>query len=251
MTTRARPTLAEHLAEGPYVLGMSSGFFGFFAHAGVLSALEDAGLPPAGVAGSSAGALVGGLWAAGLSAGRLADELHALRRDDFWDPGPGLGLLRGRRFRRRLLDLLPSPRFEDCRVPATVTVHDVLRGRPEALGAGDLAAAIHASCAVPGLFQPVWIGGRPYVDGGVSDRPGLTGVPAGTRVLFHHLLSHSPWRLHAPALPRRPGLTTLLLGPLPRSGPFRLDAGRAALEAARVRAAEALGRPLDGDVLAV
>ena len=68
------PTLREWLAEGPYTLAMSSGFFGFFAHAVVVSVLEEEGLPPARVCGSSAGALVGGLWAAGLPAARLADR---------------------------------------------------------------------------------------------------------------------------------------------------------------------------------
>ena len=50
------------------------------------------------------------------------------------------------------------------------------------LAAGPLSPAIHASCAVPLLFQPVWVEGRPLLDGGIADRPGLDGVPAGERV---------------------------------------------------------------------
>ncbi|MCA9643918.1 MAG: patatin-like phospholipase family protein, partial [Myxococcales bacterium] len=65
---------------------MSSGFFGFFAHAGVLRALERAELTPRAVSGSSAGALVTGLWAAGLGAEAIEDELMRLERDHFWDP---------------------------------------------------------------------------------------------------------------------------------------------------------------------
>ena len=84
--------LADWLAEAPFGLAMSSGFFAFFAHTGMLAALRARGLAPAHVAGASAGALVGGAWAAGLEPQELAAELTALRRADFWDPAPGLGL---------------------------------------------------------------------------------------------------------------------------------------------------------------
>src|SRR4051794_34661937 len=111
------PTLREWLREGPFSLGMSSGFFGFFAHTGVMTVLEDCDLAPARLAGSSAGALVTGLWASGVSAIRLRDELIALRREHFWDPSPGLGLLRGRLFRERLDSLLVARTFAACRRP--------------------------------------------------------------------------------------------------------------------------------------
>ena len=64
-------TLRDWLAESPFSLAMSSGFFGFFAHTGMLAALEEAGVLPAEVAGSSAGALVAGLWASGIDAPAL------------------------------------------------------------------------------------------------------------------------------------------------------------------------------------
>src|SRR5688572_12161512 len=101
---------------------MSAGFFGFFAHTGMLAALEAAGLRPKRVTGASAGALVGGLWAAGLDTRSISEELLRLRREDFWDPAPGLGLLKGELFRARLESLLPVPEFEDCRVPAALSV---------------------------------------------------------------------------------------------------------------------------------
>ncbi len=85
----AAPLLGDWLAREPYTLGMSSGFFSFFAHCGLLSALEQADLLPQAVTGSSAGALTGGLWAAGLSAGDIAELYFSLRKHDFWDPAPG------------------------------------------------------------------------------------------------------------------------------------------------------------------
>src|SRR4051812_43090307 len=107
---------------------MSSGFFSFFAHTGFLTALEDEGLLPARLSGSSAGALVGAAWAAGVDAPLLAGELERLQRSDFWDPAIGPGLLRGRLFRDRLRRLLPEETFDRGRAPAAVSVFEV-RGR--------------------------------------------------------------------------------------------------------------------------
>ena len=69
-------TRAEWLAEAPFTLVLSGGFFGFFSHTGLLSALESAGLRPHRIVGCSAGALAGGAWASGVSAGALEDELE-------------------------------------------------------------------------------------------------------------------------------------------------------------------------------
>lgn len=248
------PTLREWLGEAPFTLGLSSGFFGFFAHAGVVGVLEEEGLLPAALCGSSAGALVGGLWGAGLPAGRLREELLRLRRQDFWDPGLGLGLLRGERFRARLEALLPARTFEACRWPVALSVFDLAARRTEVLRRGELAPAIHASCAAPVLFQPVRIGGRAYLDGGVEDRHGLAGLGGpeglaaqggGARVLYHHLTSRSPWRRKgspALAVPVRPGLQAVALHGLPRLGPFRLERGAEALRLAAEGMRAALDR---------
>jgi NTE family protein len=250
MATR---TLRDWLGEGPYTLAMSSGFFGFFAHAGVLVVLEEEGLLPARLCGSSAGALVGGLFAAGLPASAIREQLLTLRRDDFWDPGPGLGLLRGARFRARLDGLLRVGTFEACSRPLAVSAWDPLARETVVLRTGPLAPAIQASGSVPFLFQPVRLGGRWLLDGGVADRHGLAGAPpAGApgqppaRILYHHITSRSPWRRKdSPALriPDRPGLVAVALHGLPRPGPFRLERGAAALARAAAGMRAALGRP--------
>lgn len=241
----ATPTLREWLREAPFALTMSSGFFAFFAHTGLLTVLEDEGLLPMRVSGSSAGALVTASWAAGLDAPVLADELRRLTREDFWDPQVGFGLLRGRLFRQKLESMLKVRDFASCRVPAAVSVHDPFSRtrRAHVIESGDVAAAIHASCAVPLLFHPVRIDDRLFVDGGVSDRPGLAGMPEGTRTLFHHIASRSPWRKLDPEamkIPARDAMLTLVMEGLPRSGPFKLGEGLRALEAARRGAREAL-----------
>jgi NTE family protein len=241
------PTLREWLREGPFTLVMSSGFFGFFAHAGVVSVLEEEGLRPARITGSSAGALVGALWGAGVPAARIREELLALRREHFWDLRPGLGLLAGALFRALLERVLPVRTFEESPVPIALSVWDVLARRTVVLEGGPLAPAIHASCALPVLFHPVRHAGRLYADGGIADRPGLAAVGEGERVLYHHLTSRSPWRRRnsgALRVPERRGLEAIALDGLPRLGPFRLARGRVAMEIAGAGTREALGRPL-------
>ncbi|HET6981893.1 MAG TPA: patatin-like phospholipase family protein, partial [Myxococcaceae bacterium] len=127
------PTLREWLRQGPFTLVMSSGFFGFYAHTGVVTVLEEQGLRPTRIAGSSAGALVGALWGAGIPAARIRDELLGLRRSDFWDLWPGLGLLRGGLFRAMLERVLPVKTFEESPVPLALSVWDLLARRTAVL----------------------------------------------------------------------------------------------------------------------
>jgi NTE family protein len=248
----SRPTLRQWLQEGPFTLALSSGFFGFYAHAGMLRALEDAAITPARVTGSSAGALAGGLWAAGVPAETLTRELRALSRRDFWDPGFGPGLLRGRLFRERVQSLLPVSDFAACRTPVAISVFDVIARRTRVLSQGPLVPAIQASCSVPLLFHPVWVEGRACVDGGVLDRPALAAVAPDERVLCHHLTSRVPSARGRSALqrdaPRRPSLVALICDGLPRVDPFNLLAGRRALELAAFATLRALTRPI-GDGL--
>lgn len=234
-SSRPSCTLAEWLSSEPFTLTLSSGFFGFYAHTGVLLALEERGLSPRRLTGSSAGALVGGLFAAGLSASEIRDDLQRLERADFWDPSPGLGLLRGSLFAKRLERLLPVRTFGECRLPVSVSVFDVWSRRTKVLKDGELAVALRASCTVPLLFQPVWHEGRPLLDGGILDRPGLLDVERSERVLYHHLASRSPWRRRGSpqlTIPDWPNLMPLVIPDLPRAGPFRMENGARALDAA-------------------
>lgn len=248
------PTLSDWLREQPFALAMSSGFFGFFAHCGALSALEEQGLLPYKVCGSSAGALVTGLWASGIDTDRLRHELMALRREHFWDPAPGLGVLKGELFRAKLESLLPVRDFTQCRVVAAVSVHHLVRNRPQVIDRGALAPAIQASCAVPFMFHPVWIDGVPFVDGGVSDRPGISALKEGERVLFHHLASRSPWRRPGSVsmeIPRRPGLITVVVEGLPRLNPFQLERAEQAIRGGYEGMKKALQQPLRSEVVRV
>lgn len=239
-------TLRDWLAAEDFGLAMSSGFFSFFAHAGMLSALDEEGLRPTSLSGSSAGALVAGLYGAGVSCEVICQELSALSREDFWDPRPGLGLLGGRLFRDKLDALLPVKNFSDCTIPVSISAYDLIRHKTQVLDEGDLASAIHASCAFPLLFHPVRRERCLLSDGGIRDRPGLHAKPAEARTFYHHILSRSPWRPGALglAIPEYPGMLSLCIDKLPRANPFHLDRGRKAMELAREATRRALQMPV-------
>lgn len=249
--------LADLLREEPFELILSSGFFGFFAHTGVVRALEETRLRPTLVGGSSAGALVAGLWGAGVPAETIRERLSALKRADFWDPdlsfgvlGRRPGLLRGLRFQQLLDEALAGVgvrAFAECRVPVRVVAFDVAARRAVTLSDGALAPAIRASCAVPGMFQPTVIDRRHYLDGGITDRAGIGAASPGARVLFHHLPTDLPWRRFTLAqnrLPVRAALHVISEPRLPRLSPFHLDRGPRAFALARETALRSLEQRL-------
>lgn len=249
----ASKTLREWLSEAPFSLAMSSGFFSFFAHTGVVLALEEEGFSPNRLGGSSAGALVAGMWASGTPPKESARALSDLVRSDFWDPRPGLGVLAGKKFEAKVEELLTVKRFEECAVPLAVSVFDLLSGSTRSISEGRLAPAIVASCTVPLMFHPVWLRGRPTWDGGILDRPGMLGMGEG-RILYHHIVSRSPWRRKNSAaleIPKRPNMVALAIDGLPRSGPFRLEEGRRAMRVAREATLRALSAPFVENVVRV
>lgn len=239
-------TLRAWLERAPFSLALSSGFFGFFAHAGVVSALESEGIIPQRLMGSSAGALVSGLWASGLSSLEIKTELLKLNREDFWDPSFGLGLLKGELFEARLKTLLKCEYFEDCVIQVQMSAFDCFRLRGQLFDTGDLVSAIRASCTFPGLFQPRWINGKPYIDGGVTDRSGLLGAKKDERIFYHHLASRS-WlrsRLGLTSVPKRNHHVSMILKDLPRCSPNQLDHAQLAFDSAYEQTVKVLDQEL-------
>jgi NTE family protein len=147
---------------------------------GAMKALDEAGLLQGRVSfvsGASAGALIGGLYAAGLTPTEMAEKVLAYQRSDFWDaPGMG-GILKGRAFEQLLRDALPVQVFEECSVPLGVTAYSVSGLTTKCIKNGDLASALRASCTFPVLFAPVWHKEGVLIDGGVYDTAGLWSVP--------------------------------------------------------------------------
>ena len=246
-------THAEQLAAQPFTLVLSAGFFGFYAHVGLLCALEQTGVLPRRVVGTSAGAIAGGIWAAGVPIANMVELLANLQRDHFWDPswvglrqrdddpGTRLGLLRGRKFDALLRSSLGDvERLEQCKVPFAAVTHDLGARRPCVHERGELCTAIRASAALPVMFGPVRIAGRLHADGGISDRPGFSALTSGERVLYHHLPHRSRWpRLSGDEAAERRDTATrtvLVIEDLPRVHPGALERGVLVLERARERA---------------
>jgi NTE family protein len=241
------PTLREWLQAEPFTLTMSSGYFSFFAHAGFLAVLEEEDLYPRRVTGASSGAMVGSCWASGRRIAEIKAFLFNISKADFWDPAPGLGLLRGERLRQIIDRYSGVKRLEDSPIPITVSVFDLLARKTLTFSQGPFATLVYASTALPGLFQPIRVNGRLLLDGGIQDRPGLAGVAPGERVFFHHIAAHSPWRgpnSRALRIPQRSNLTTLAIDDLPRAGPDQLAVGPQIFELACQATRRALDQPV-------
>lgn len=211
------PTLQETLASRRFGLVLSAGYFGFFAHGGLLTALERIGLRPAAWAGTSAGALVGALGASGMPAADIASMMARIGKADFWDPEPvaqlweavrgrgWTGLLRGDRFRRLLESRLPA-RFEDCREPLVIVTADVTNAASRVHVSGPLPPVVHASCAYPGLFRTVDEDGIQSWDGGLIDKAPIVALTEHADVdALLVLYLPSDTKHDAAARPRRVG----------------------------------------------
>lgn len=152
---------------------LSSGFLAFGRHVGVLRAVDRADITVDAVVGTSSGALVGALWAAG----HAPDTIVALltRRAPLAWAAPHLALWRGLfRMDTMIAELrahLPAT-FDGLARPLGVGVVD-RHGAHRLLVAGDLPAAVAASCAIPGVFVPVEVDGEPLRDGAAVDRLGV------------------------------------------------------------------------------
>ena len=221
-------TLEQWLKSEPFTLSLSAGFFGFFAHAGLLCALDEAGIKPAKVTGASAGALAGGLYCAGMTPAQIRDLFLSLTRKQFWDPALGLGLLKGELFQQVLLEHTNGMDICNSTTPFVASIYNLRTKQADTPTSGNLATIIRASCTIPVLLQPVRFNGERYIDGGMTDRWAIQSLQPNERTLYHHIVSRSPWRKKTdPALsiPNRDNLSALALHNLPRSGPFKLEQG--------------------------
>jgi NTE family protein len=126
------------------------------------------GLPVAGIAGVSGGALVAAAWAGGADLENLVDQASRLHPWT-WVRGWGGGLLSGTKLGMMIDEFLPVPNFEGLRVPVRVLATDVDTGQPVVLREGDLREAVRASCSFPGVFPPMILNGRRLYDGGISE----------------------------------------------------------------------------------
>ena len=149
-------------------LALGGGAARGFAHIGVIQVLEEAGIKPDLVAGTSAGSLVAALYATGRSGTELARLALAMDESAITDWSfPGRGLIRGEALARYVREHTGGKLIEQMALPLGIVATDLDNGHAVLFQRGDVGAAVRASSAVPAVFQPVKIGSREYVDGGL------------------------------------------------------------------------------------
>lgn len=149
-------------------LALGGGAARGFAHIGVIQVLEEAGIRPDLVVGTSAGSVVAALYAAGLGGQQLASLARQMDESMLTDWSyPGRGLIRGEALARFVRDHTGGRSIEQMKLPLGIVATDLDSGDPILFQVGDTGAAVRASSAVPAVFQPVRIGSREYVDGGL------------------------------------------------------------------------------------
>ena len=213
-------------------LGLALGGGGVrgLAHIPVLEALDELGVRPSIIAGTSMGAIVGALYASGMSGREIRERVkrHIILRDDTWrdviekradllkwlnvfsaDFSRG-GFIKTQGFFKFLLGEIRKSTFEELEIPLLVIAADFWTAEEVVFETGDLLAPVQASMAVPGIFAPVSIGGRVLVDGGVVNL-----VP------YDHLLDRADVtvavnvsRTRAPSIKEVPSAMESVLGAL-------------------------------------
>jgi NTE family protein len=150
-------------------VALGGGFARGIAHIGVLKVLEEEGIPIQCIAGTSVGALIGAAYCSGLSIDELVEVAYKVRFTSFarWTVSR-MGFATNDRMIAFLTRLLKAKTFEDLRIPLGITATEFSTGEGEVFQNGPLIGPIRASCAYPGMFLPVNIEGRWFVDGMLS-----------------------------------------------------------------------------------
>lgn len=154
----------------PYKIGLalSGGGAKGFAHLGVFKLLEESGLKPDIISGTSAGSLMGVLFADGYSADEIKNMFIGREFSEFAQLQiPKSGLFNYDRFQEFLKRHLRSKRIEDLPIPTVIVATDLDRGCSHEFRSGPIVEAVTASCCMPIVFSPVLIDGVHYVDGGL------------------------------------------------------------------------------------
>ena len=198
-TTSAVPILIEPVVPLKVLnlgLALGSGAARGFAHVGVIQVLEEAGIQPDLVVGTSAGSLVAALYASGKNSAqlrRVAETMEEAEITDWMMPILNRGALRGEALARYVNTQVGGRLIEQMKIPLGIVATDLHNGEPMLFRRGNTGSAVRASSAVPAVFQPVKIGTREYVDGGlVSPVPVRQAREMGANVIIAVDISTDP-----------------------------------------------------------
>lgn len=140
-----------------------------FAHIGVLKVLELYKVPIHMIVGTSAGSVIGSLYAYGYNGFKLQEMALSVEKGDVIDPiyVPTNGFIKGDKLEEFVNKALKNSTMENLKIPFYSVATDIQSGQEIVFGRGNTAVAVRASCSIPGVFRPVKIGDKMYVDGGV------------------------------------------------------------------------------------
>jgi NTE family protein len=177
-------------------LALGGGAARGFAHVGVIQVLEEAGIKPDLVVGTSAGSLVAALYASGRNGQQLQAVAMAMDEAAFADwtlPIFNRGLLRGEALARYVNGQVGNRLIETMSIPLGIVATDLNTGQGVLFRRGDTGTAVRASSAVPAVFLPVKIGNQEFVDGGlVSPVPVRYAIQMGAEVVIAVDISSAP-----------------------------------------------------------
>ena len=167
--------IAREIGHCRMGLVLSSGGAKGFSYVGVIQVLEKLGLEFDIIAGSSFGAVVGALWARGYDGNQLEDIalrfrnwMHLLKIIDHV-VDIRRGLIGGHRMEKYLRTLLEDAHFSELSIPLEITATDIENLHSHLIDSGDVASALHASSAIPGICVPSRRNGHLYIDGGIAN----------------------------------------------------------------------------------
>ncbi len=151
-------------------LALSGGGARGIAHIGVIKAIEELGIKPDVISGTSAGSIVGVLYASGMRPAEIFDVVsHLSIFKSVKIAWAWSGLLKMEGLQSLLTQHIPKNTFESLKIPLTVAATEIRLGEIQYFSSGELAPAIISSCSIPGVFDPVHFNERLYVDGGLLD----------------------------------------------------------------------------------
>ena len=198
-TAPPTPTAPEQVAPSKVLnlgLALGGGAARGFAHVGVIQVLEEAGIQPDLVVGTSAGSLVAAMYASGKNSAqlrRVAETMEEAEITDWMMPILNRGALRGEALARYVNTQVGGRLIEQMKIPLGIVATDLHNGEPMLFQRGNTGSAVRASSAVPAVFQPVKIGTREYVDGGlVSPVPVRQAREMGANVIIAVDISTDP-----------------------------------------------------------
>ena len=213
-TTPVVPEPARRLPRLGLALG--GGAARGFAHVGVIQVLEQNGIRPELVVGTSAGSLVAALYASGQNGAELERSALAMEEATLTDwtlPFNGRGVLKGDALARYVRQAVSGRLIEQMAMPLGILATDLGSGQGTLFRRGDAALAVRASSAVPGVFTPVSISGRDYVDGGlVAPVPVSQARAMGAEVVLAVDISSDPQGNDASGLLKTLLQTTAIMG---------------------------------------